>query len=277
MTNIQKKMLISHSIRVAFFRLYKKIASMKKIQNKTSILASKALIFKCLFFLLIFNTEAQTKRSNLLSVNDFENKLKTVPNPQLVDVRTVEEFQRGHLRKAININFNDDNFEDLVKTQLKKNQPVFVYCFSGRRSSDAVSFLKDLGYPEVYDLAGGFAKWTASSKPYVSSSTTTKPIAALTMENVDKIIKSNNIVLLDFYAEWCGPCKKMSPILNKIANENKGLKLMKIDAEFNDGVANAFRVEEIPTYFIFKRGKQVWRGSGEISEVELLEILNKLK
>lgn len=234
------------------------------------------LIISLLFF--ASNVFAQTKDPFLLSINDFDTKLKEkAVIAQLVDVRTTEEFLRGHLRKAANLNFTDDNFEDLVKAKLDKTRPVFVYCFSGRRSADAATFLRDLGFKEVYDMAGGFAKWTSSSKPYASDNMTTQPIAAFTLENLDRIVRSNDVVLIDFYAEWCGPCKKMTPILNKIADENKSIKLLKIDAEKSDNIASVFKVEEIPTYVIIKKGRQVWRGVGEMDEAEMKEILRKMK
>lgn len=230
------------------------------------------------FFLFVTNVFAQNKDKYLLSINDFETKLKDNAGfAQLIDVRTPEEYMRGHLKRAINLNFNDDNFEDIVKAKLDKTRPVFVYCFSGRRSTDAAVFLRDLGYKEVYDMAGGFAKWTSSSKPYASDNTTTQPIAAFTLENLDRVVKSNSLVLIDFYAEWCGPCKKMTPILNRIADQNKNIKLLKIDAEKSDNIASVFKVEEIPTYVIIKNGRQVWRGVGEMDEAELKEILAKMK
>lgn len=106
-------------------------------------------------FLFFVNTVfAQNKDKYLLSINDFEAKLRENTGiAQLVDVRTPEEYIRGHLKRAINLNFNDDNFEDIVKAKLDKTRPVFVYCFSGRRSTDAAAFLRDLGYKEVYDMA----------------------------------------------------------------------------------------------------------------------------
>lgn len=237
----------------------------------------KHFLFVGLLFLVspIF---AQNKDKYLLSINDFELKLRdNLGVAQLVDVRTPEEYMRGHLKRAINLNFNDDNFEDIVKIKLDKTRPVFVYCFSGRRSTDAAAFLRDLGYKEVYDMAGGFAKWTSSSKPYASDNTTTQPIAAFTLENLDRVVKSNNLVLIDFYAEWCGPCKKMNPILNRIADQNKNVKLLKIDAEKSDNIASVFKVEEIPTYVIIKNGRQVWRSVGEMEEAELKEVLAKMK
>ncbi len=230
---------------------------------------------KNLFFALLlinFNLFAQ---KNTLSVVDFEKKILEVSNPQIVDVRSPEEFLRGHLRKAQNINLNDDNFESLIKGKLDKTRPVYLYCYSGRRSADATIFLKDLGFRQVFDLEGGFAKWTASSKPYVSGISTTQPIAAMTMENLDRIVRSNQVVLIDFYADWCAPCKKMTPILNKIADENKEIKLLKVDAEKNDNIATVFKVEAIPTYVIIKNARQVWRGEGEMSEIEIKDVIRK--
>lgn len=219
----------------------------------------------------------KAQEKSALNVVAFETAMKTAVGAQLVDVRTPQEYIRGHIRKAININFNDDNFEELIKTKLDKSRPVYVYCFSGKRSTDAVNFMRELGYKKIFELEGGFAKWTAASKPYVSMHSTTEPIAAFTMDNVDKVLRSNEVVILDFFAEWCGPCKKMDPILKKVVGEKNNIKLLKIDAEKNDGIAANFKVDEIPTYIIFNKGKQVWRGIGEMKETELRDILARLK
>jgi rhodanese-related sulfurtransferase len=234
-------------------------------------------LFPLIFILLGISAYAQNKDTYSLSVNDFDNKIKTNgATAQLVDVRTPSEFAIGHIKRAANINFTDDDFEEVAKKRLDKTKPVFLYCFSGKRSADAAAFLRTLGFKEVYDLSGGFAQWTASSKPYVSTSTDTKPIAALTLQNLDDIVKSNEIVLIHFYTEWCDACKKMTPLLNKIADENKQIKLLKVDSEKNDIIASVFKVEENPTYVIIKKGRRTWSGTGEISEQELKEVLQKL-
>ncbi|WP_337044216.1 rhodanese-like domain-containing protein [Emticicia sp. 17c] len=229
------------------------------------------LIFVCL------SGYSQNKDPFLLSVADFDTKLKSkAETAQLVDVRTPAEYANGHIKRAMNINFTDDDFEEAAKKTLDKTKPVFVYCFSGKRSTDAAVFLRGLGFKEVYDLSGGFAQWTASSKPYVSSATNTRPIAALTLPNLDEIVRSNEIVLIHFYTDWCEVCKKVTPLLNKVADENKKIKLLKVDSEKNDIISSVFKVEETPTYVIIKKGKRVWSGTGEISETEIQEVLQKI-
>jgi len=228
-------------------------------------------LFSLIFILLGISVYAQNKDAYSLSVNDFNNKIKvigaTAQLVQLVDVR---------IKRAANINFTDDDFEDLAKKRLDKTKPVLLYCFSGKRSADAAAFLRTIGFKEVYDLSGGFAQWTASSKPYVSTSTDTKPIAALTLQNLDDIVRANEVVLIHFYTEWCDVCKKMTPLLNKIADENKQVKFLKVDSEKNDIIASVFKVEENPTYIIIKKGRRTWSATGEISEQELKEVLLKL-
>jgi thioredoxin 1 len=82
--------------------------------------------------------------------------------------------------------------------------------------------------------------------------------------------------LIHFYTEWCEVCKKTTPLLNKIADENKQIKLLKVDSEKNDIIASVFKVEETPTYIIIKKGRRTWSGTGEISEQELKDVLLKL-
>lgn len=234
-------------------------------------------LFSLIFILLGISVYAQNKDAYSLTVNDFDNKIKVIgATAQLVDVRTPSEFAIAHIKRASNINFTDDDFEDLAKKRLDKTKPVLLYCFSGKRSADAAAFLRTLGFKEVYDLNGGFAQWTASSKPYVSTSTDTKPIAALTLQNLDDIVRANEVVLIHFYTEWCDVCKKMTPLLNKIADENKQIKLLKVDSEKNDIIASVFKVEENPTYIIIRKGRRTWSATGEISEQELKEVLLKL-
>ena len=70
-------------------------------------------------------------------------------------------------------------------------------------------------------------------------------------------------VLVDFYADWCGPCKTMSPIVEQVASQYTGkLKVIKVNVDNNQAAAQQFRVQGVPTFILFKQGQQVWRQSG---------------
>lgn len=79
-------------------------------------------------------------------------------NIQLLDVRTSKEFGEGHLENATNVDVLEDDFSAKVK-DLNHDQPVYVYCRSGKRSEKASSILKGLGFKEVYDMEGGYLQW----------------------------------------------------------------------------------------------------------------------
>jgi rhodanese-related sulfurtransferase len=77
---------------------------------------------------------------------------------QLVDVRTAEEYGVTHLKNAQNICVTEDDFQEKVKT-LDKDKPVYVYCKSGGRSARAAKILAEMGFTQIYDLAGGITAW----------------------------------------------------------------------------------------------------------------------
>jgi thioredoxin 1 len=81
-------------------------------------------------------------------------------------------------------------------------------------------------------------------------------------------------VLVDFYADWCGPCKAMAPILQQVAARHQGkLKVIKVDVDRNPAAAQQFRVQGIPTLILFHQGKPVWRQSGVVPEPQLNQAL----
>jgi len=83
-------------------------------------------------------------------------------------------------------------------------------------------------------------------------------------------------VLVDFYADWCGPCKTMTPILQQVATENSGkVKVIKIDVDQNQAVAQQYRVQGIPTLILFHQGKVLWRQSGVVPAQALNQVLRQ--
>ena len=103
--------------------------------------------------------EVTGAKDGKISIPAFKNKLASVDNPQLIDVRTPEEFEAGTLDGAINIDFRAASFEAEI-AKLDKDRPVFVFCRSGGRSGKSYKKMKNIGFSEVYDMEGGYSAWT---------------------------------------------------------------------------------------------------------------------
>ena len=84
----------------------------------------------------------------------------------VIDVRTKEEYDAGHIKGALNFDYYNDDFEEKIESQLKdKNKPYILYCRSGMRSLYSAQILEDLGYTDVTNMKGGFLAWQSAGKP----------------------------------------------------------------------------------------------------------------
>lgn len=99
--------------------------------------------------------------------NKAEAWLAKTPTAQVLDVRSHEEFATGHLAKAIVIPWGDQDFSERVAKEIDVKKPLFVYCRSGRRSTEAAAALAKLGFTEMRQLAGGILAWKAAGKPII--------------------------------------------------------------------------------------------------------------
>ena len=94
------------------------------------------------------------------------------------------------------------------------------------------------------------------------------------MDRFKEQIQSPIPVLVDFYAEWCGPCKMMKPRLLDVAERMSGkAKVIEIDVDKEKELAERYRIQSVPTFIIFKNGEQLWRQSGAISTIALIQLL----
>jgi thioredoxin 1 len=95
--------------------------------------------------------------------------------------------------------------------------------------------------------------------------------------NFQSIIDSETPVLVDFFAEWCGPCKTQAPILKEVAGEMQDkVRVIKIDVDKNPAIAARFQIQGVPTLAVFKKGQIIWRQSGVTPKQQLLQILRGL-
>jgi thioredoxin 1 len=96
------------------------------------------------------------------------------------------------------------------------------------------------------------------------------------MESFSELIKSETPVLVDFYADWCGPCKAMSPVIKEVAKATQGkARVIKVDIDKSVQAAQAYQVQAVPTFIIFKKGNIIWRHSGMIDKISLINILTR--
>lgn len=211
-------------------------------------------LFLIAFLFLSLNSLSQ--KVNTLGVEDFEKTLDTT-KIQLLDVRTLQEYKTGHLKGAFQSDWLDKKqFEERIQ-YLDKAKPVYVYCLSGGRSAAAASYLAEKGFT-VTNMQGGITAWKKESKPVEANST----VQQMTVEEYEQLVQSSSLVLVDFGAEWCLPCKKMEPVVSDIQKEHAEMKLLKIDAGVQDDIVKKYKVDGLPVFVLYKNGKEVWRQEG---------------
>ena len=131
------------------------------MKNNKSLFIILVIIISIITLLFLTNTKS-TKENvypqeiTKLNSEDFVSQYKQNENTILIDVRTPEEFQSGHIEGAINIDFNNQNFETQIQS-LDPNIQYFVYCRSGDRSGQAISVMKKYGFQNILELKGGLA------------------------------------------------------------------------------------------------------------------------
>ena len=216
-----------------------------------------------------FACNSAPKGSELTAV-DFKKKLDQAGNAQLVDVRTPGEYAEGHLQNAVNIDWNSDDFAAQAE-KLDRSKPVFVYCLAGSRSSSAAESFRNMGFKEVYDLKGGIMKWRKAGLPEEGAPAIAKT-AKMSLKDYNALVKGHRQVLVDIYAPWCGPCKRMAPFIEEIEREQSGnLKVVRINADDNEELMNRLGIDALPTVFVYQAGKETWKTVGYIEKDEILK------
>lgn len=227
--------------------------------NKTIfIIASGILLKGC--------SGAQTEQQAKFSATQFSQEIKLAADAVILDVRTPEEFSQGHLENAVNIDRNSGDFKSRV-LELDKSKPVFVYCLSGGRSSSAAALMRHSGFIRVVEMPGGMMEWRADKLPEVKTAAAAK---GMSLQEYNSLINSDRLILVDFYADWCAPCQKMKPYLEKMAKEMADrVTLVRIDADKNTELCKELKITALPVLRLYKGSQLVWRSEGFTEEAEV--------
>ena len=225
-----------------------------------------SIISTLLFSVIIISCTAQTKTA--LTADEFEKEITGKENIQILDVRTPAEFFSGHIKNALQADWNDKKEFERRLAFVDKSKPVYVYCLAGGRSAAAADKMRKAGFTNVYELAGGTNAWRAANKSLEGNSTEKQ----MTNDELNASINSSKTVLVDFGASWCPPCKQMEPVLKSLTENNKEkFALVKVDGGRDQDILQAYKVTALPVFIVFKDGKEVWRKDGIATEKEIAD------
>ena len=214
--------------------------------------------------------QSSTSTSQVLNAAAYKEAI-AAKNIQVLDVRTAAEFNAGHIQNALQANWLDQK-EFANRTQhLDKNLTVYVYCQVGARSASAQAALKAKGY-NVINLEGGLSNWKMNGFPVEGAANT----AQMSVEHLNTTTSSNKIVLVEIGGDWCPPCRKMLPVLEKLKQKPAApFYFLKVDGANDIDVMKSLNAEGLPTFILFKNGKETWRHEGLVTLEEFNAALSK--
>ncbi len=235
-----------------------------------------------LIWVCCFSCQSQnTNNTSLPSANQqdfklaptaFQKTINSTKDAVVLDVRTPDEFNSGALVNAMNVDFRDKYFETRVK-DMDVNKVYFVYCLSGGRSGNAAEFMRKIGFKNVYEMAGGMLAWNKADLPVTQSLNT--PIKdKISADDYKAMTSSEKVVLIDFYAPWCGPCRQMLPLIEEISKEYEGkAKIIRINIDENKILTKQLRIDEIPFFKLYKNGEEKGNFIGQLDRASFVRIL----
>ncbi|MCC6722524.1 MAG: thioredoxin [Bacteroidia bacterium] len=230
-------------------------------------------IYSIVILLLCYSCKASN--NEILSPKEFSEIVKQ-KDIQIIDIRTPEEFSTGYIENAKNIDFYDPEFKEKMN-KLDKNKALAIYCKSEGRTKEAIKVLDKDGFVKIYMLKGGLLMWEHQGFKLTIPKPVEPVATAISKTEYDKIINSEKIVIIDFNATWCKPCKMLKPILDKISTDyaTKGVKIVGIDVDESKELSNQLQVNEIPLLLFYKDGKLVEQMIGFNPEENIVKAIEK--
>lgn len=207
-----------------------------------------------------------------LPAKEYSDKINELPGSPVIDVRTPDEYSKGHLSNAVNINWNSDDFVNQISA-FDKSKPVFVYCLSGNRSASAAGKMRSAGFTEVYELKGGIMKWIGAKLPVITANSQLHNSASgMTRQQFDEKINNSKLVLVDFYADWCAPCREIKPYLDEISEDmTDKVEIVRVNVDENQELCRELKIDGIPDLRLYKNKTIVWSNTGYIEKKDIVK------
>lgn len=221
-----------------------------------------------------FNTNAQTPKleNGVIQVN--EEKFKNLINNHdgtFLDVRTKSEYSAEHIENAGQLNYYALDFKKKLLL-LPKNQDIYLYCNTGYRSQKAGEILVKNGFKNVYNLEHGIMGWNLKELPVVEGDKSL--LIKENSMNVDEfknLIASEKLVFIDFYAPWCGPCRKMMPMIDSLKTEyHEKIKIVKVNSDVSKKLVKELRLVGVPYLVLYKNNEKLFERSRMATREELI-------
>jgi len=222
-------------------------------------------------FTIICSCEINNPSSSINNVNILNlSELTRDGEYALLDVRTNEERLNGYIANSTHIDYYDEAFYNKINL-LDRNKPIYIYCKVGGRSSKAATKIINAGFKKVFNLEGGFLKWSSNNLPIELAKNLNEEITQeYNKLSLDSAITSNDNLLLYISTKWCVPCKRMNPVVDSLSNNfANDVKILKLDLDRNMFLNELYDIKSIPLFVLYKNNKKVWFKNGIIAYSEL--------
>ena len=218
---------------------------------------------------------AQKNDYHQVNSHQFDSLIKTGKG-MLLDVRTKGEFDNEHIKNSGQLNYYALDFKKKLDL-LPKDQEIYLYCNTGYRSEKTAKTLIKKGFTHVYNLERGIMEWNFVELPVVIGQKTNKVQPdKVSIEAFNKVINSDTLVLIDFYAPWCGPCRKMMPLIDSIKTKyHPQMQVFKVNSDVSKKLIKQQKIIGVPLFRLYRNNELLFEKDGMLSRNELEDIIEK--
>ncbi|NOZ35207.1 MAG: hypothetical protein GXO80_07910 [Chlorobi bacterium] len=227
-----------------------------------------------------FSQDSLKTKNGVIEVDAITfDKLIQKNDGTFLDVRTKSEYDAEHIAGAGQLNYYALNFKKKL-LMLPKDKPVYLYCNTGYRSQKAGEILVKNGYTKVYNAEHGIMERNLKELPVVEGDKSQLDKKNfMSVSDYSKLINSDTLVFIDFYAPWCGPCRKMMPMVDSLKTEYYGrIKIVKANSDISKKLVKELKLIGVPYLALYKNGELLFEKYGYIKRKNLTQIFEeKLK